>query len=170
MQTILRIEHAIAKQIFDTMVKMFKQLGIKRFAYIGIIDTQSNEVGDVYCFITPSVTEDIPIQETLVMLKEGKRGMIGDRFIVNTFPGMAAVKVGELIVICHSQVLQEANEAVAIIYGLYHNLVQMRGSIVDDVFSDMLLCHLGQWQKNNRQKNEIVLSLAQTIFKPEAAL
>ncbi len=170
MKSNTKIDQVMAQYLFEAMLEMPNQFRRSHFACIGITSTNTDtDETDIYCMGTPPTTVPLPLmmEQHLTSLKNGQRGVDGDRFMLNSNPGMSAVKTGRTIVIFYSQAGLSGDEAVAIVYGIYQNLLESRGSSIDDVFSDILLCHVGEWQKNNRIQNEMILGLAQKVFKPE---
>jgi hypothetical protein len=79
------------------------------------------------------------------------------------------VKVGESIIACYSNALPGIDESIAVVYGHYHELHQ-KMPVVDDLFSDTLLLHLGIWVKENQREGSRSLSLAKKVFKPELCI
>lgn len=162
------LDHRIAESLIKKALDLSKHTVLNRFGYVGIVNANksSDDAPDVFCLGVPTVPLFEEIRLVLLQLKDGKRGMIGDRYVINTFPGMAGVLTGSMIIIGCSPLFHAKNEAIAVVYCLYHELKKI-SSVEDDVFVDMLLMRVQQWDKSNKSRNEEIVPLAQAVFKPE---
>ena len=94
-----------------------------------------------------------------------------------TFPpsvpsAITACRIGEYIVAAHTPAGDPWDQAVTILYGTYHSLVQKEKTKegLHDLFVDRLLISVGRTNGEQSLPNPVLVRLAQQVFKPEISM
>jgi hypothetical protein len=158
--------------ILEKMFCLLTEAGSHPYGCIGIFSTVANTV--TVCTHGRCNAERVAeLKEYLIDIKEGVKKKIPgtDRFPMATPHAIVAYQIGECVIASYSPAGDPWDEAVSATYGHYHQLQDIyEGAIDDDMFVDRLLLSIGEWQKNSESHNEVIVRLAQSVFKPEIVL
>lgn len=151
--------------------KMFEMVGSSRShsgVCIGMLSIITNKVA-VLTYGNNHPTRVAEVKEYLEQIKDGIREEILDtgRYRMATTHPIVGYRIGEHIVASYSLVGDPWDESISIIWGTYQKLRDAYTEAMDDLFVDRLLLMVGEWQKKSDSKNEVVVRLAQLVFKPE---
>ena len=169
MINLLGIHSGVFKTILEKMFCMLTEAGSSCHGVLGLFTKKEGLTRIALCGdVHPGRTEEM--EHYLFAIREGRIEKIPgtQRFHMATPHAITAYDLGELIVAVYSPAGDPWDEAAAVVYGHYHLLYDKYNGVVgDDLFVDMLLSHVGEWQKKNQSNNEVLTHLAQSVFKPE---
>ena len=160
----LKINALIAGNLFDRAACSVEGGGPHFVGCLGVRDLKTGQI-DIYSYFSGDASSFMA-GEVKKYLENFEINVISNsnRLRAGTPHLISGANVGDKLIACWSLADSKHNEAIAIDYGVFHNLNAMY-EVVDDQFCDMLLLRIGEWEKNNPPVNEVSVPLAQAVFK-----
>lgn len=165
MKKMLSIDQSMGAKIINTLFMMFAELSGNFFGCLGMNHGEGGQISTLP-FEPAGVSLQKEVENYLATAETKRRS--GSPILMTATPhSISGFVMEDGSVFCFGSPFGNPYDlAVAVLYGHYHQLKERR-EIVDEVFEDILLLQLNEWQNKFAHNNEIIVPLAQAIFRPE---